>query len=176
MQRAMGSGRQWVTSPSVFPPEQFSSLAAVAVDLSSHFSRLLGMTCAALHGKLRDSLQKYLGRSAFLIPGSTWGASWDRLLMELLRNAKWWQVWGLSDNPPGNKGWLRGTEQIHQLPNVGLREGDLCNTSPCCQAAAVCPLSWLARCCMAGYVNQQQVSARKGNPPPYPSPVKKGCI
>lgn len=107
------SGRQWVTSPFVFPPERFSSPAAIAVDLSSHFSQLLGMTRAALHGELGDSLQKYLGRSDFLIPGSARGLSWDRLLMELLRDAEWWQVWGLPNDPPANRCCLRGAEQIH---------------------------------------------------------------
>jgi len=116
----------------VVPPE----LAAAAVDLSSHLSVLLGMTRAALCGKHGDSPQKYLGRSAFLIPGSAWGLSWGKLLVELLRKAEQWQVWGLLDDLPANKGCMRGAEQI-RLPNVGLREGDLCNTSPCSPAAVI---------------------------------------
>lgn len=59
--------RQWVINPSGFAPEQFSLLAAIAVDLSSHFPQLLGMAGAALHGEFGDSLQIYLRRFASLI-------------------------------------------------------------------------------------------------------------
>lgn len=174
----MGSGRQWVTSPSVFPPERFSSLAAVAVDLSSHFSQMLGMTCTALHGELRDSLQKYLGRSAFLMPGSAQGLSWDRLLVELLNNAERWQVWGLPDDPPGNKRWLRGTEQLCQPPDVSLREEDLCNRSPCSQAAVSCPLRWSGGG-LYGWVDKTSAVGFSQERQPlllYASPAKRGCI
>lgn len=71
LSEAQGMGwaleRQWVINPSGFPPEQLSLLAAIAVDLSSHFPQLLGTADAALHGEFRDSLQIYLRRSASLI-------------------------------------------------------------------------------------------------------------
>lgn len=148
MQRVMGSGR-----PSVSPPEQSSLLAAVAVNLSGHFSWLLGMIRVALHGKPGDSLRKYLGRLSSLIPGSAQGLSWNRLLVELLGNAEWCRF-GVCMMIE----WPRGTEQIHRLLNVGQREGDLWNTFVCSRAAVICPLRWPAWCRVSRYVSQQRLA------------------
>lgn len=142
-----------------FPPEHFSSLAAAAVDLSSHFSWLLGMTHAALHGKLRHPLQKYPGRSAFLLPGSAQGLSWDRLLTELLRDAERGQVWGLPDDPPANKGELSRSNSQMWVCGKGICAMYL----PALKLLLFTPCD--GRCSTAGYVNQQQqLLPRRGNP------------
>lgn len=82
------------------------------------------MTRAASRGELGDSLQKYLGRSAFLIPGSAWGLSWDTLLVEPLRDAEWWQVWSLLDDSPADpltpKCGSEGRGPVQCLPALKL--------------------------------------------------------
>lgn len=98
-----GLGRQWVTAPSLFP-----------LDNSPRWQQLqwiravIFLSCWAE----RTSLQKHLGRSAFLTPGSAQGPSWGGQLVELLRDAERWQVWGLPNDPLAYKGGLRRAEWI----------------------------------------------------------------